>query len=289
MVDVPPLERLHQVDHPCGDCVQAFAELRNGFPQLPQHPFLETHAVGDHARTEGDLAQQLVRDLHPRVHAGLRQVFEVPCFLPFRVDAVEGVLERHLLVRPGPVEQRDGRAERLEVKEAERIPDVLEELPDLRGIRVRLFIQVILRLHPLHQVEGIERDILQLDDPLPVHLPRVDPPPPQGEDGMFGHVLPAEVHEVAIVWVAAVGSDVDLRHLAPEHLPHLGQRFGDGGLLLLHDSCDVLEDEQLLRDDVPLPHVTVVDVHEIRLVDGDSTPGEDVILDSDVVPVMLLH
>ena len=59
----------------------------------------------------------------------MRQIFEVPYLPPFRVDAVQGVLERHLLVRPGPVEQRDARAERLEVEEADRIPGLLEELP----------------------------------------------------------------------------------------------------------------------------------------------------------------
>ena len=42
--------------------------------------------------------------------------------------------------------------------------------------------------------------------------------------------------------------------------------FRDGRLLVLHDSGDVLEDEQLLRDDVPVPDIAVVDVHEIRLV-----------------------
>jgi hypothetical protein len=56
-----------------------------------------------------------------------------------------------------------------------------------------------------------------------------------------------------------------------------------------HHPGDVLDDEQLLRDDVPVPDVAVVDVHQVRLVHGDPAPGEDVVLDRHVVPVMLLH
>jgi putative transposase len=41
---------------------------------------------------------------------------------------------------------------------------------------VGFLIQEILHLHPLHQVQGVERHILQPDDPLPVQLPPVDPP-----------------------------------------------------------------------------------------------------------------
>ena len=84
VVDVPPPEGLHEVDHPFGDRAQAFAQPGEGFPLFPQHAFFKGYVVDEHARPFGDLAQELLRDSFARIRAG-RESSSLPTGLYRRI------------------------------------------------------------------------------------------------------------------------------------------------------------------------------------------------------------
>ncbi len=86
-----------------------------------------------------------------------------------------------------------------------------------------------------------------------------------------------------------MGADVDVGHVAPQHLAHGGKLLRDGILFPPDHVGHVLDGEQLLRDDLSLADIGVVDMDQAGLADGDPAAGQDVVLDGDVVPVVLLH
>ncbi len=75
---------------------------------------------------------------------------------------MQGIQKRNLLVGPCAVEKRDRGPERLEIEENERVPQPVEELPDLLGVGVIALAQEIFHLHPLPGVQGNERHVVKL-------------------------------------------------------------------------------------------------------------------------------
>ena len=63
-----------------------------------------------------------------------------------------GIEERDLLVGPGAVEGGDGGIEGLEIEEADRVMEPVQELPDRVRVRVLAPVPVELGLHPLGAV-----------------------------------------------------------------------------------------------------------------------------------------
>src|SRR3990172_11706440 len=170
--------------------MQTPAVDREEFCEVFQDPLLKGHVVYQDAGPFGDLSEQLFHQFLSGIGVRGSKKMEVRQGPTRGILAMKGVEERNLLIRPGAVKARNRGTERLEIEETDRIPESFQELPHLFRVGVTVLAQEILRLHPLRGIQGNERHVGKLDDPASVQIPLVDPPSPDGEDGILPYVLP---------------------------------------------------------------------------------------------------
>lgn len=263
-IDVLFGEGEHQVPDVGEDRFHGRTPFRQAGGQSPEGADFESLIVGENT---GALGERFHKGLHEGVLRIARGVGKESLMAYVGAGAIldmERKLERDLLVGTGPVEERDGGLVGcLEVEEAERIPEAVQKLSNLRNVDVVFLPQKAIDLQFLSPTEFLLRDVLEANDAAPVEAKGIWLAAiAQREDRLLRNVSPAVRLEVAGVGGAAMRADVVSWLISSQHrlLPcHL-----IGYLLLSVEdfSGEIEAGEELENIDVTLASVFFVDVEE---------------------------
>ena len=202
---------------------------------------------------------------------------------------MQAELERDLLIRPSPVDERDSGLECLEIQKVEGVLQCIEEPGDRGAVYVGLAVSLGLQLDSLGFGQAESRgDSVLAQDAIPIQRPGLCSDAGQSEDIVLDlcDLLPAQRDQWTLVRGPALGTDVDFRRCREaDHPKHVIDLVLDAFRFFFSSFCDILSQEEPSGIDVTLADVRVVDVQYNAAIDAEAGALPAAALEGEVIPI----
>ncbi len=261
------VDDLAQVAHPLQDARHPGGVARLQGSQLFQARLFEALVPDQDGAVLAQIAGEAFQQRRARVESIARQECAVAQLAVGAVQAVQRVLEDHVLVRMVTVEGRHGGVAGLEIQEVERLFQAGQGAPQIRAVDVqRLALRQSHHLSLFVAEREIIRRVAGLQDAAPAQLGLLLGAQARDiVDRKLGQPGMADIRARAVLRAAAGREEIRLRLLQNlQGLLAQGARLRQGfGQLVV----DFFYDEKLVQADLAAPHIALVGVHDEVILD----------------------